>query len=179
MERGQQEITEAQRTELIQEILKQQLSQVESIREAQREQQILHEAMGNPQDELAKELAEVLNLTSQQKEEITKASEGLDQEVEAMETLVQCLEAMQSTNWLWNEGVTNIANQFTSILHSNQLSKFLLWTDANAEALDSLEYCHAPPGQDPPANSPIFVFGMDDHHTANVATTGQVTDMEH
>lgn len=162
MERGQHELTNEERVKLIQDIVQQQRQQVEFLRETQREQQVLLSVIENPEDELSKELQSVLNLTDDQKEDIRKSCRGLEKEVEAMETFIQCLEAMQDKSWLWNDGVAQISNQFTSILHANQLSKFLLWTDANAEALDSLEYCHAPPSQAPPATAPIFVFGMDD-----------------
>eukprot|EP00546_Thalassionema_frauenfeldii_P005695 CAMPEP_0178928946 /NCGR_PEP_ID=MMETSP0786-20121207/20245_1 /TAXON_ID=186022 /ORGANISM="Thalassionema frauenfeldii, Strain CCMP 1798" /LENGTH=553 /DNA_ID=CAMNT_0020604985 /DNA_START=41 /DNA_END=1702 /DNA_ORIENTATION=+ len=170
MERGQQELSNEERVELIQEIVQQQRKQVEFLRETQREQQILLAAASPVQDsddcsknELNLELQKLLNLTESQKEEISKACEGLDKEIHAMETFIVCLEAMQNTSWLWNDGVAKISDQFTSILHPNQVSKFLIWSDANAEALDSLEYCHAPPSQAPPDMAPVFCFGMDDH----------------
>jgi hypothetical protein len=163
MERGQQELSNEERIQLIQDIVQQQRKQVEFLRETQREQEVLLNVVENPNDELSLELQSLLNLTDHQKENIRHACRGLDKEVQAMETFIQCLDAMKDKAWLWNEGVAQIANQFTSILHANQLSKFLLWADGNSEALDSLEYCHAPPSQAPPANNPIFVFGMDDH----------------
>lgn len=163
MERGQQELSNEERVQLIQDIVQQQRKQVEFLRETQREQEVLLSVVENPEDELSIELQSVLNLTDEQKEDIRKACRGLEKEVQAMETFIQCLDAMQDKAWLWNEGVAQISNQFTSILHTNQLSKFLLWADGNSEALDSLEYCHAPPSQAPPASAPIFVFGMDDH----------------
>ena len=169
MERGQQELSNEERIELIQDIVQQQRKQVQFLRETQREQEVLLAVVEHPEDELSKELQALLNLTDAQKEDIRNACQGLEEEVQAMETFIQCLDAMQDKSWLWNEGVAQIANQFTSILHANQLSKFLLWADSNAEALDSLEYCHAPPSSAPPANAPIFVFGMDDHaaHAGN------------
>jgi tRNA U34 5-carboxymethylaminomethyl modifying GTPase MnmE/TrmE len=163
MERGQQELSNEERVLLIQDIIKQQREQVEFLRETQREQQVLLSLVENPDSELSQELQSILNLSDSQKEDIRISCQGLDKEVEAMETFIQCLDAMKDKSWLLNEGVAQIANQFTSILHPNQLSKFLLWADTNAEALDTLEYCHAPPSQAPPANFPIFVFGMDDH----------------
>jgi len=170
MERGQQELSNEERVELIQEIVRQQRKQVEFLRETQREQQILlaatspiQESGESSKNELSKELQTLLNLTESQKGEIRKACEGLDKEIHAMETFIVCLQAMQNTSWLWNDGVAKISDQFTSILHPNQVSKFLIWSDANAEALDSLEYCHAPPSQAPPDMAPVFCFGMDDH----------------
>lgn len=163
MERGQQELSNEERIKLIKDIINQQLEQLAFLREAQMEQQLLLNIVENPEDEISMELQGVLNLDDTQKENIRKACEGLDKEVEAMETFISCLEAMQKREWFWNEGVTQITDQFTSILHSNQLSKFLLWTDANAEALDSLEFCKAPAATAPTQGAPVFVFGMDDH----------------
>lgn len=173
MERGQQELSNDERINLIQEIVDQQRKQVEFLRETQREQEVLLSLVENPEDELSMELQSLLNLTDGQKEDIRHACRGLEKEVEAMETFIQCLDAMKDKSWLWNEGVSQISKQFTSILHANQLSKFLIWTDTNAEALDTLQYCHAPPSQAPPAGAPVFVFGMDDHsaHTA-IASQG-------
>lgn len=177
MERGQQELSNEERVELIQEIVQQQRKQVEFLRETQREQQILlaaaspvQESDGSSKNELNQELQTLLRLTESQKGEIRKACQGLDKEIHAMETFIVCLEAMQNTSWLWNDGVAKISDQFTSILHPNQVSKFLIWSDANAEALDSLEYCHAPPSQAPPDMAPVFCFGMDDHGAPSSST---------
>jgi len=163
MERGQQEISEEQRQQLLREIVEQQLQQALFLQEAQMEQSILQLAVVQPDDELSRELQELLQLTPQQQQEIFRATLGLNKEVEALDTLVACLQAMQSTEWLTNEGVTALTKEFTSILHPNQLSKFLLWTDANAEAIEQLDYCNAPPGDASPQTSPTFCFGIDDH----------------
>jgi len=163
MERGQQELSNEERVQLIHDIVKQQRKQVEFLRETQREQQVLLNVVENPDDPMSIELQSMLQLTDEQKENIRDSCQGLEQEVQAMETFIQCLEAMSAKDWLANEGVSQISNQFMSILHANQVSKFLLWTDSNAEALDTLEYCHAPPADALPAGGPIFCFGMDDH----------------
>lgn len=163
MERGQQELSNEERVQLISEIIAQQRKQVEFLRETQREQQMLLSVVENPDDEMSQELQSILQLTDDQKENIRNSCQGLEQEVEAMETFLQCLDAMAKKDWLCNDGVQQISTQFMGILHANQVSKFLIWTDANAEALDSLEYCHAPPANAPPAGGPIFCFGMDDH----------------
>mmetsp|Transcript_38714 Transcript_38714/g.44209 ORF Transcript_38714/g.44209 Transcript_38714/m.44209 type:complete len:489 (-) Transcript_38714:402-1868(-) len=176
MERGQQELSNEERVQLIQEIVQQQRQQVEFLRETQREQQILLAASHTNRKEkssgdyLSNELQGLLNLTDNQKDEIQKSCEGLDKEIQAMETFLVCLESMQNTSWLWNDGVAKISDQFTSILHPNQVSKFLIWSDANSEALDSLEYCHAPPSQTSPAITPIFCFGVDDHGVSGTNT---------
>jgi hypothetical protein len=168
MERGQQEISEEQRQLLLKEILAQQLQQALFLQEAQMEQSILKLAIEQPNDDLSKELQDMLQLDPQQQQEILRATQGLDKEVEAMETLVECLQAMQSTGWLSNEGITVLSKEFMAILHPNQVSKFLLWTDANAEALEHLDYCNAPPGNAAPQSAPTFCFGIDDHGSSTL-----------
>jgi len=164
MERGQQALGLEERQALIQDILKQQRDQLAYVREAQLEQQVLKEFVNStePQDNpLWQELDGVLNLSPEQKNALQNATSGLDEEVEAMVTLETCLEAMKDR--LTNDGVHNLTQQFMSIFHANQVQKFLLWADANAEAIDQLDYCHA----GPPGSSPIFSFGMDDYGGAS------------
>ena len=157
MERGQQAISPEQRTEIIQDILKQQMQQVQLLRQSQLEQECLAMMADDPNDELSKELQGILQLTDAQLSELQAASKGLDKEVEALDTVCASLQAMQENEWLLNEGVQNITDQFTSILHKNQLSKFLLWTDANVEAIDQLDHVQVQPLQ----TAPIFTFGVE------------------
>ena len=42
------------------------------------------------------------------------------------------------------------------------MSKFLLWTDHNSEAIEQLDFVNAPAESSLPANSPNFTFGIDD-----------------
>lgn len=157
MERGQQAIRPEQRGSFIQGILAQQLKQVELLREAQLEQECLVLLAEDEQDELSKELQEVLQLTESQKDELRASSQGLEKEIEALETVASSLQAMVENEWLLNDGVQNIVDQFTSILHKNQLSKFLLWTDANVDAIDQLDHVQVQPLQ----GAPIFTFGVE------------------
>jgi hypothetical protein len=164
MERGQQAIGPEQRAEIVQDILKQQMKQVELLRQAQMEQECLVMVAnliqgdgGGEGDELALELQEILQLSEAQKADLRESSKGLDQEVEALETVTASLRAMQENDWLLNEGVQKITDQFTSILHKNQQSKLLLWTDANAEAIDQLDHVQVQPLQ----SAPIFAFGVE------------------
>lgn len=157
MERGQQAIRPEQRGELIQDILAQQLKQVELLRQTQLEQECLALLAEDDQDELSKELQEVLQLSDTQKQHLRASSQGLDKEIEALDTVASSLQAMLDNEWLLNEGVQNIVDQFTSILHKNQLSKFLLWTDTNVEAIDQLDHVQVQPLQ----GAPIFTFGVE------------------
>jgi hypothetical protein len=159
MERGQQAIRPERRSVIIQDILTQQLKQVELLRQAQFEQECLAMLAENDHDEisLSKELQEVLQLSASQKVELRASCRGLDKEIEALETVASSLQAMLENEWLLNDGVQNIIDQFTSILHKNQLSKFLLWTDANVEAIDQLDHVQVQPLQ----GAPIFTFGVE------------------
>jgi hypothetical protein len=55
--------------------------------------------------------------------------------------------------------VDEVASQFTSILNPSQMSKFLLWTDHNADAIDKLDYVNVGVGLE---NAPVFEFGVDE-----------------
>lgn len=157
MERGQQAIRPDQRTSIIQDILKQQMQQVELLRQSQLEQECLVMLAENDQDELSKELQGILQLSDAQKQQLLGSSKALEEEIEALETVAASLQAMLDNEWLLNEGVQNITDQFTSILHKNQLSKFLLWTDANAESIDQVDHVQVQPLQ----GAPIFSFGVE------------------
>jgi DNA repair exonuclease SbcCD ATPase subunit len=135
------------------------MQQVELLRQAQVEQECLAMVANdeNCDDEMTRELQELLQLSDSQKAELRESSKGLDKEVQALETVAASLQAMRENDWLLNEGVQKITDQFTSILHKNQQSKFLLWTDANAEAIDQLDHVQVQPLQ----SAPIFSFGVD------------------
>lgn len=167
MERGQQAISPEERNTIIQDILKQQKQQVNMLQQAQCEQEVLAMLASGASTErgesieedisMLSELQEILQLSEDQKVKLQESSKGLDREVEALETVSASLEAMQKNDWLLNEGVQKITDQFTSILHKNQQSKLLLWTDANAEAVDQLDLVHVQPLQ----SAPMFSFGVE------------------
>ena len=72
------------------------------------------------------------------------------------------LTALLSNSWLMNDGVEECTREFTSILSTSQMSKFMLWADHNSEAIFGLDYVNAPLASLQPAQSPVFVFGMDE-----------------
>jgi hypothetical protein len=158
MERGQQNLGVEERKALIQEILQQQRAQLALLKEVQMEQVVLKELLQGGEN--WQELDSILNLTEEQKESLARATSGLDEEVQAMETLEASLQVS-----LENPGMETLTSQFMGIFHANQISKFLLWTDANAEAIDQLDYCHA----GPPATAPTFSFGMDDYGASQLS----------
>ena len=186
MDRGQQHIPAEKRKELIQSIILQQREQVATIRDVQSEIMMLglfarhgeqddeqKKADGEAQDddaaaiaaeeaELARELQELLNLTPEQKGQLQKTTEGLEEERRAIDTIDSCLEALASNDWLLNSGVEECTDRFMSILNPTQTSKFLLWADNNSEAIDQLDYVKAPPAGAPPVNAPTFYFGMEE-----------------
>ncbi len=157
MERGQQAIAPDQRSAIIRDILRHQQEQVQLLQQAQMEQECLVLLASDPEDELAKELQEVLQLSPEQKEALLASSHGLEQEIQALETIAASLQAMEENDWLVNEGVAQITDQFSSILHKNQLSKFLLWADANVEAIDQLDHVTVQPLH----GAPLFTFGVE------------------
>ena len=185
MDRGQQHIPVEKRKELIQSIILQQREQVATIRDVQSEIMMLglfarygeqddeQKKAGEAQDddaaaiaaeeaELARELQELLNLTPEQKGQLQKTTEGLEEERRAIDTIDSCLEALASNDWLLNSGVEECTDRFMSILNPTQTSNFLLWADNNSEAIDQLDYVKAPPAGAPPVNTPTFYFGMEE-----------------
>ena len=187
MDRGQQKIDSDKRKELITSILSQQKEQVQTIMDCQLENMILgwiarhgeeddnnnvetdkvikKEEGENYEDELnalAEELNSVLQLTPEQKKQLQKATEGVEEERKAIEVVDTSLSALLSNPWRMNNGIEECMNQFTSLMNPTQLSKFMLWVDQNAESIDQLDYVNAPPADDQPTTGPMFVFGIDD-----------------
>lgn len=168
MDRGQQVISSEQRAQQCQDILEQQLQQMELLRQVQFEQHLLAAASGseNKDDdpglvEMAAELNQVLGLSDDQRAKMQESSKGLDDEITALDTVFSSLVMMKENEWLLNQGVQDITDQLTSILHKNQMSKFLLWADANVEAIDQLDHVHAAPKTAPHPQGPIFTFGVE------------------
>ena len=177
MERGNQPLDAEQRRELIQSLVLQQKEMAENLLEEQLENWLLAEMVGgnlsaadarsamsgSDADELNRltsELDSVLRLTPDQKSRIQQSSTGCVEEVNALFTVVDCLDRIHKNEWLLDTGVDDVAGQFTSILNPAQLSKFLLWADHNKDQIDQLDYLNVPPGG--PASEPIFEFGIDE-----------------
>ncbi|KAL3770528.1 hypothetical protein ACHAWO_002245 [Cyclotella atomus] len=165
MERGQQPLTPQNRRELIQAIVTQQKEQVENLMDCQLENWMLScvsTTSENTEDELMKELTDelsnLLQLTPSQLHQISQSSTGCIREIQDLNTISSCLNSILSNEWLLDEGVDEIASQFTGILNPNQLSKFLLWTDHNAEAIEKLDYVNVGGVE----SGPVFEFGVDE-----------------
>mmetsp|Transcript_10769 Transcript_10769/g.15366 ORF Transcript_10769/g.15366 Transcript_10769/m.15366 type:complete len:394 (+) Transcript_10769:47-1228(+) len=158
MERGQQELFDNERMEIIDAIMVQELRQLELLQEAHLEQMVLLQAIDNPNEDITRELNDLLNLTEVQKGNIREACRDIANEARAIKVFVSCLQVMQG-RWLWNNSAEEMSKQCFKILQPNQLSKFLLWADANAEVIDELELCVPPPANTEPQTGPIFVFG--------------------
>lgn len=153
MDRGQQVLTKEERQQAAADILQQQIDFVAMLEASMQEQYVLSQVGG----EDFQDLAEHLQLTPQQVEQLQAASAGWQDEWNALQTVKTSLLAMRDNGWLWNEGSSAIAEEFLAILHKNQVSKFLLWADHNVEAIDELDGIHAPSSV---ASGPIFHFGV-------------------
>jgi hypothetical protein len=172
MERGQQTLTSANRRQLIQSIVMQQKEQVENLMDCQLENWILSCLPDQENSsttiieessikELTDELSSILQLTPSQLHQISQASSSPSsclREIQDLNTISSCLESILSNEWLLDGGVDEIASQFTNILGPNQLSKFLLWTDHNAEAIEKLDYVNVGNG----GGDVVFEFGVDE-----------------
>lgn len=189
MERGQQPLTPEKRRELIQSIIIQQREQVANLMECQLENWILsmlaeselgknengkinsqsnkvkseennvHDSLDQELNELTAELQSVLQLSPDQLTRIQQSSRGCEREVQDLFTVDNCLESILSNEWLLDEGVDEVAGQFTGILNTSQLSKFLLWSDHNSDAIEKLDYVNVGNGAE---HGPVFEFGIDE-----------------
>ena len=178
MERGQQPLTPEKRRELVQSIIAQQREQVTNLLECQLENWILGTLVdsyanfssdpeacvnkSNHEEELTQvtsELLSILQLTPNQLSLIKQSSQGCVHEVQDLFTVDKCLQSINANQWLLDEGVDEVAGQFTSILNPTQLSKFLLWSDHNADPIEKLDFVNVLSGV---GSGPVFEFGVDE-----------------
>jgi hypothetical protein len=154
MDRGQQVLTKEERKQAATDILHQQVEYLEMLEEMMQEQYVLLELKDNAE---FSDLRDVLQLSDEQLDGLAQDKETWEEEWEALQTIKASLEAMRDNTWLWNQGCTAIADEFLSILHKNQISKFLLWCDHNMEAIDELDGVNAPCNV---PQGPVFHFGV-------------------
>lgn len=167
MDRGQQKLSVAERNKAATDILQQQLQFLQQLEDLMQEQYVLQQVAqftlngsGNENMNEWKDLQDTLQLSPDQCQQIMDQSTGWDDEWQALQTVKSSLIAMRDNDWLWNEGCASITDQFMSILHSNQISKLLLWADHNAETIEELDSVHA---INIVPNTPVFQFGMDNN----------------
>ena len=60
-----------------------------------------------------------------------------------------------------NEGIEAYTEEFTSILNTSLMSKFLFWADHISDSIDRMDYVNTPLVSKTPSQSPMFVFRMD------------------
>lgn len=184
MERGQQPLTPEKRRDLVEVIMTQQREQVTNLLECQLENWILCTLVEPNDNIIAREiyssshkmvaaesyheedltcatsdLKSVLHLTSQQLSLIEQSTLGCVHEVQDLFTVDNCLQSIHANQWLLDEGVEEVAGQFTSILNQAQLSKFLSWSDHNAEPIEKLDYVNVLARV---GSGPVFEFGVDE-----------------
>ena len=166
MDRGQQVLDMQERQKEAAALLQQQLEWVHMLEDILMEDYVLHQIVDNNNGGVEnnnselQELAASLQLSPEQMRQVQESKAGWQDEWDALQTIKASLVAMQQKEWLWNESVGSVAEQFMSILHKNQISKFLLWADANAEAIDELDGVHASQGV---PSGPVFAFGVESH----------------
>jgi hypothetical protein len=179
MDRGQQKMDPEKRKELITSILTQQSEQVHNVLECQMENYLLKLLASDDLDteedkefsEMTNELKDVLQLTPQQCQKLRESTKGIEEEMKAIDTIESCLSELLNNSWLMNQGVEESTEPFMSILNQGQISKFLLWTDHNSDAIESLDYLHVSPSsptqsqhqnQVAKEKEPTFFFGVDE-----------------
>jgi len=157
MDRGQQVLTAEQRKEAAADILDQQLQYIELMQEVMEEQFVLQQLARTGGGGELDDLKQALQLSPEQQQQLADSANGWEEEWQALQLVKASLQAMKDNNWLWNEGSSQVAEEFMSILHKNQIQKFLLWADHNVEAIDELDMVNAPT-QVP--QGPVFHFGV-------------------
>jgi hypothetical protein len=167
MDRGQQKLSVAERNKAATDILQQQLQFLQQLEDLMQEQYVLQQVAqftlnGSESNGLNewKDLQETLQLSPDQCQQIVDQAAGWESEWQALQTVKSSLVAMRDNDWLWNEGCAGITDQFMAILHSNQISKLLLWADHNAETIEELDSVHA---INVVPDTPVFQFGMDNN----------------
>jgi hypothetical protein len=165
MDRGQELLTGPERTAAAATILQQQWQFLQQLEDVMREQYVLQQVAAarlssDPsQSSEWNDLAETVQLTDAQCQELVAQAAGWDEEWNALQTVQTSLHALRDNHWLWKEGCATITDQFLQILHKNQISKYLLWTDHNAETIEQdLDGVHAVPTV---PDAPVFQFGID------------------
>lgn len=163
MDRGQQKLTAAERCQAATDILQQQLVFLQQLEDLMQEQYVLQQmaactVSGDTENGEWKDLQDTLQLSPEQCHQLVQQSAGWEDEWNALQTVKASLHAMKENDWLWNEGCSSITDQFMAILHNNQVSKFLLWADHNAETIEELDGVHA---VNAVQDSPVFQFGVD------------------
>jgi hypothetical protein len=160
LDRGQQPLSAEERRQSAIDILDQQLEFVEMLENALVEQYVLVQ-MTHDTGELT-DLKEVLQLSPEQCARIADSAAGLEDEWRALKTIKSSLQAMRNSKWLLDDGGNSIVDGFLSILQKSQISKLLLWSDHNGEAIDDLDFVHASFDSNP-AGGPVFQFGVNNN----------------
>jgi hypothetical protein len=157
MDRGQQVLDRASRQQAAHDILEQQLELMDQLQDMMHEQYVLQQLATNNSKEF-EDLKQALQLSDEQLQQLSAQQSGWAEEWAALQTVKASLLAMKENDWLSNEGCSNAAETMLAILHKNQVSKFLLWADHNAEAIDEIDSVNAASAV--PAG-PVFGFGVE------------------
>ncbi len=162
MERGQDDLDASQRQEVIASLLSQQLQVVQQLQELMQEQYSLYEVATNDSLEF-EELASILELTPSQRNEIREQANGWMTEWQALQTVEDSLISMQENEWLSKNGVPDIVEELYSLFNKNQLTKFLIWTDVNRDAVDLVNMVNAVSNTSIEHDGPVFQFGVENN----------------
>jgi hypothetical protein len=157
LDRGQQPLSAEERRQAAVDILDQQLEFVGMLQDGLLEQYVLVQ-LTRDTGELS-DLKEALQLSPEQCARIADSAVGWDDEWRALQTVKSSLLAMRNSTWLLDDGGNSIVDGFLSILQKSQISKLLLWSDHNGEAIDDLDFVNASFDSNP-AGCPVFQFGV-------------------
>ncbi|GAX23336.1 hypothetical protein FisN_27Lh110 [Fistulifera solaris] len=160
MERGQDDVEASQRQEVVASILSQQLQVVQQLQELMQEQYALYEVATSDTIDF-EELASILELTPSQRNQIRDQATGWMQEWQALQTVEASLIRMQENEWLSKNGVSEMAEELYALFNKNQLTKFLIWTDINRDAIDLVNIVNTKSNMSIEHDGPVFQFGVE------------------
>jgi hypothetical protein len=141
-------------------ILDQQLHFVEMLEDCMREQYVLFH-LSHETGELS-DLKDALRLSPEQCARLADSASGWEDDWSALQTVKGSLKAMRDSGWLLSENGNSVVEGFLSILHKTQISKLLLWSDHNSDAIDDLDFVNATLDPNPPSG-PVFQFGINNN----------------
>jgi hypothetical protein len=90
------------------------------------------------------DLAQRLNLSEHQRQQIAPLARGLQREQLALDALVKVASSLSAQKWMHFPTVEQFQAAFRGVLLANQMDKFYNWAKRNAAAIDALDI--TPPG---------------------------------
>ena len=151
LDRGSTVLTAEERGEALRRILEWERDHVDDLARHNSKAMLLRGAAGGAEESeseerklIYKEVADLLGMEKGQKDKVASAvGPGALDASRALAGLNLTLTALLSTPCLQSPGCDVVAARFLKILNKQQVQKFLVWADGNAEGIDGVDYVRA------------------------------------